>query len=179
MAVKINLLPPAQRQPRWPVNQIMVFSAIIIVVVFWGIAGFHKYTIWQLERELAVAEQQYSLLNVTQKKMLSGKSKNQQATAKTGLLLKLTAERKPWHAVINRLAVVTPPQIWLTDLTGAEKGVLHIKGNALTYLDLLAFLQQLEQDELLAKPQLAKAEQDVKLAVTRFELSVKVKDKQP
>jgi Tfp pilus assembly protein PilN len=179
MAVKINLLPPSERQPRWPVNLLMVVAASIIVTVLMGVAGFHSYTIWQLEQELAVAQQQYAMLTVTQQKMLLGNDKNQQAAAKTGLLLTLTAERKPWHAIINRLAVITPPQIWLTELTGVDKGGLQIKGNALTYPDLVAFLQLLEQDELLTTLQLAKAEQDVKLAVTRFELTVKVKDTQP
>lgn len=179
MAVKINLLPPSQRQPRWPVNLLIAVGASMIVAVLIGVAGFHRYTIWQLEQELAAMQQQHALLTVTQKKMLLGNDKNQQAETKTGLLLTLTAERKPWHAIINRLAVITPPQIWLTELTGVDKGGLQIKGNALTYPDLVAFLQLLEHDELLTTPQLARAEQDVKLAVTRFELTVKVKDLQP
>ncbi|MBP2635086.1 MAG: Fimbrial assembly protein (PilN) [Firmicutes bacterium] len=179
MAVKINLLPPSERQPRWPVNQLMAVGAIMIVTVLMGIVGFQKYTIWRLEHELAVAQQQYALLQATQKKMLLGNSKNQQAAAKTGLLLTLTAERKSWYTILNRLAVVTPPQIWLTELTGGDKGSLQIKGNALTYPDLVTFLQLLEQDELLTTPQLAKAEQDAKLAITRFELTVKIKAAQP
>lgn len=179
MAVKINLLPPAERQPDWPVNQLMAVGAIMLVAVLMGVSGLQRYTIWRLEHELAVAHQQYALLEATQKKMLLGNNKSQQVAAKTGLLLTLTAERKSWYAVLNRLAVVTPPQIWLTELTGGDKVSLQIKGNSLTYPDLVAFLQLLEQDELLTTPQLVKAEQDAKLGITRFELTVKIKDAQP
>jgi type IV pilus assembly protein PilN len=175
MAIKINLLPPEERQSSWPANQIMVLSAIVTVAVVMIFAGFHRYTIWQLEKEVMAAQQQYSLLNLTQNKMLLASSKNQLVTAKTTLLVNLTTGRKPWHAAISRLGVITPPQIWLTELAGADNDILRIKGNALTYPDLVTFLQQLEQDELLTEPQLSKAEQDASAAITKFELNVKVK----
>lgn len=179
MVIEINLLPPKHRQPRWPINKIMVLLAIASVVVIMSLAGFQRYTIWQLEKDIAAAQQQYSLLSLTQKMMVQADSQNQVVAAKTTLLLKLTTERKAWHAIFGRLGVIAPPQIWLTELTVADKGVLRIRGNAVAYPDLVKFLQLLEQDELLTAPQLVKAEQDAVATVTRFELTVKVKGMQP
>ena len=91
------------------------------------------------------------------------------------MLVKLTKERKSWYAIVSRFGIITPPQIWLTELGASDKNVILIKGNALTYPDLANFMQQLEGDEFFAEPVLIKAEKDAKFATTRFEMTVKLK----
>lgn len=179
MAIKINLLPLEERPERWPVDRIMTIVAAITVFVFIGIAGYNYYSIWSLENEIAQNEQQLSMLRPAQEKMTAISSRNQIITAKNNMLIKLTAERKPWYTIIAHLGVITPQQIWLAEVGTAEKNTIKIKGSALTYVDLSSFMQQLLTDALLAEPALVKAELDSNTAAVKFEMTVKIKGMQP
>lgn len=179
MVININLLPPAERQPRWLLTRIIILSSTIIIAIVITFAILQSYTIWKLERDVAAAQQRYSLLNNTRQMMLKATKQNQLTTAKMSLLVKLTDERKPCHAILGRLGVITPRPIWLTELIIDEKAVLRITGNAVTHQDLVSFLQLFEQDELLTAPQLTKVEQDATSAITRFEMTVKVNGIKP
>ena len=67
-----------------------------------------------------------------------------------------------------------PRKVWLTEIGSAQKGVLQLKGNALTYPELMAFLAKLEQDKLFTESTLLKAEHDGKEAFTKFEITAKL-----
>lgn len=174
-SIKINLLPPDERQERWPINRLFAAAALLAVMFFFVFAGYNAYIIAKLEGDIATAQQQLQLLRPTQDKMVSTSSQQQVINAKTTLLTKLTTERKPWYALVARLAVIVPPQIWLEELGTGEKNTFKLKGNALTYPDLANFMQLLEQDVLFTEPVLIRAEQDSQLVVTKFEMTVKIK----
>ena len=57
----------------------------------------------------------------------------------------------------------------------AQKGVLQMKGNALSYPELVSFLGKMEQDKIFVEATLLKAEQNEKDALTRFEITAKVR----
>ncbi|QDR80330.1 PilN domain-containing protein [Sporomusa termitida] len=177
--IKINLLPPDERQEFWPVNRLFAVAALLVFMCFCVFAVYNAYTIATLEDRLTAAQQQLELLRPTQAKMASANSQQQAINAKTNLLAKLTTERKPWYALVARLAVIMPPQIWLDELGTGDKNTFKLKGNALTYPDLAAFMQLLEQDDLFTEPVLIRAERDQQLMVTRFEMNVKIKGLQP
>lgn len=179
MAIKINLLPPTERQPLWSANRVMVFIAMVSVLIVGVVVIFNMYSIWKLEKEVSITEQQFEMLRPAQDKMVLAENQNHLTIAKNNLLTKLTGERRPWPLIIAKLGIITPQQIWLTELAVAEKNSLRIKGNAFTYEDLANFLKQLEQDEILTKPVLVKAERDPVLALTRFEVTVKIKETWP
>ncbi len=174
-SIKINLLPPAERQERWPVNRLFAIAALLVLMCFCVVAGYNAYTIAKLEDRLAVVQQQLELLRPTQAKMAASSAQQQGINTKTALLTKLTTERRPWYALVARLAVIVPPQIWLEELGTGDKNTFKFKGNALTYPDLASFIQLLEQDDLFTEPLLIRAERDNQLAVTRFEMTVKIK----
>ncbi|SDE84337.1 PilN domain-containing protein [Sporomusa acidovorans] len=174
MAVQINLLPPEERQSLGALTGLIVLI-ILVAVAAATVFSYNLYTIYRLERELTVIQQQFSLLRPTQEKMLWANGQNQLVANKNAFLVNLTAERKSWYAILTRLGVVTPPQIWLIEVESSDKGALKIKGNALTYPDLAGFIQLLEQEEQVTAPQLIQAEQEPALGVIRFELSVKTK----
>lgn len=179
MAIKINLLPPAERQPLWRVNRIMVLIAMMSFFFVGAIATYNMYFICKLEKDIGAAENQFGMLRPTLDKMVLANSQYQLTTEKHSLLMKLTSQRRPWTAIIAKLGGITPEKVWLTELAVAEKNGLRIRGNALTYPDLALFLKQLEQDELLSNPLIVKAERDPVLALTRFEVTVKVKEQLP
>ncbi len=174
-ALHINLLPPEERQARWPVNRIFILTGVLVVLLFILFAGYNTLVIYKLENDLTSVEQQLELLRPTQEKMIQSNSLQQLINDKTTLLTKLTAERKPWYAVITRLTVALPPQVWLEELGSGEKNIVRMKGNALTYPDLANFMQVLDKEEMFTEPTLIKAELDKQSAVTKFELTVKIK----
>ncbi|SMD06511.1 PilN domain-containing protein [Sporomusa malonica] len=173
--IQINLLPPEERQERWPVNRLFAVAALLGLMCFSLFAGYNVYRVYELERDIAAVEQQLQLLQPTQDKMVSTNSQQQVINAKNTLLTKLTTERKPWYAVVSRLAVIVPPQIWLEELGTGDKNTFKMKGNALTYPDLANFMQLLDQDDMFIEPVLIRAERDSQSVVTKFEMTVKVK----
>ncbi|XER06658.1 hypothetical protein SRRS_21990 [Sporomusa rhizae] len=179
MAIKINLLLPTERQPLWSTNRVMVFIAVLSVAIVGAIISFNIYSIWKLEKKIGITEYQFEMLRPAQDKMVLADSQSHLINTKNNLLTKLTNERRPWAAIIAKLSVITPQQVWLTELAVAEQNCLRVKGNAVTYEDLANFLKQLEQDELLTKPLLVKAERDPVRRLTRFELTVKIKETCP
>lgn len=173
--IRINLLPPDERQERWPINRLFAAALLLGLMCLSLFSGYNAYREYELEQELTAARQQLQLLQPTQEKMVTTNSQQQVFNAKNTLLTKLTAERKPWYAVVSRLAVIVPPQVWLEELGSGDKNTFKLKGNALTYPDLASFMQVLDQDDLFIEPVLIKAERDSQSAVTKFEMTVKVK----
>ena len=68
-----------------------------------------------------------------------------------------------------------PRRVWLTEIGSAQKGVLQMKGNALSYPELVTFLSKMEQDKSFAAPALLKAEQTEKSSLTKFEITARVR----
>lgn len=175
-SIKINLLPPADRQACWPVNRLFVAVVLLAVICLTIVTCRNFYAIYRLELDIGEINQQLELLRPTQQMMVSIQLQQQTINAKNSLLTKLTAERKPWHAIVSRLAAIVPPPVWLEELgAGGDKNSVRLKGNALTYPDLTHFLQILEQDELFVAPVLIYAQYDSGLAITKFELTVAIR----
>ncbi|MDF2568491.1 MAG: hypothetical protein K0R55_95 [Sporomusa sp.] len=172
--IQINLLPPAERQTRWPINGLFVATAFIMFIFFAIFAGLNAYSIYMIENNLASAQQQLELLKPTQEKMVSFNLQQQEINAKTTLLTKLTTERRPWYTIVSKLAIIVPPQIWLDEISSSDKNSFKIKANALTYPDLANFMQRVEQDEMFSEPVLIRAERDNQSAITRFEMTIKI-----
>lgn len=175
MNIKINLLPASARKEELPLKRLLATAAALVFLLLSGLYGYSLYTAQQLEQELSDTRNQYELLRPTRDKMTASGSKQQQINAKNNLLISLTKERKSWYAVLTHLGTVTPPQIWLTELTVAEKNTLRLKGMATTYPDMAKFMQIFTNDEMLGEPVLISAEKDGTLPVTRFEMIAKFK----
>ena len=173
--ITINLLPPSERQPEWPFKRIVLLCSVMLLVLYGSVFAYNCYTIGSLENDLAAARQHYSLLRPTQDNMQLAISKQQDIDKKNNTLVAITGDRKSWYAVISHFGIITPPQIWLTELAISDKNIILVKGNAMTYPDLANYLDSLEKDKLVAEPVLIKAEQDSKFNYTKFEMTVKLK----
>ena len=173
--ITINLLPPSERMPTWLFRKTVFLSGIILLVLYGSIFVYNWYTIWSLEKDLAVARQHYSLLRPTEGNMQLAANKQQAIDKKNNTLVAITKEQKSWYVVISHFAMITPPQIWLTELVANDKNSILLKGNAMTYPDLANYLDSLEKDKLITEPVLIKAEQDSKFNYTKFEMTVKCK----
>lgn len=175
MNIKINLLPLSARKEELPLKKLLAIVTVCLVFVLSGLYAYNQYTTWQLERQLSNTRNQFELLRPTRDKMAAANSKQQQINTKNNLLITLTQERKSWYAVLAHLGAITPPQVWLTELTAAEKNTLRLKGMAATYPDMAKFMQVFNSDEMLGDPVLISAERDGTLPVTRFEMIAKFK----
>ncbi|WP_094604672.1 hypothetical protein SPSIL_020990 [Sporomusa silvacetica DSM 10669] len=173
--ITINLLPPSERMPTWLFKKTVLLCGIILLVLYGSIFAYNWYTIWSLEKDLAAARQHYSLLRPTEDNMQLAANKQQAIDKKNNTLVAITKEQKSWHAVISHFAMITPSQIWLTELAVSDKNGILLKGNAMTYPDLANYLDSLEKDKLITEPVLIKAEQDSKFNYTKFEMTVKRK----
>ncbi|EAX47864.1 Fimbrial assembly family protein [Thermosinus carboxydivorans Nor1] len=173
--IQINLLPPAERRPKWPLSRMFAAAGMVVVFVCVCLYGYSWYQIRELEVAIAQTRNQLELLRPLQAKMIDAQTKQQRLDAKNNILVALTRERQSWYALVARLGIVTPPQVWLTEVAAAENGAVRLKGMAAAYPDLAAYVKKLEQDDIFAEPVLVKAERDGARTVTRFELTVKVK----
>jgi len=174
--IRINLLPPEEQVAKRSLPVVFLVLGLVVLFLCAAWYGYGTYRIWSLENSLRDTANRYELLRPTQDKMQAVNAKQQQLDAKNNILTVLTKERKSSYAVVTHLATITPQQVWLTEVSSAEKRLIRIKGQAVTYPDLAAFLGKIEQDDMLGDPVLIKAERDTVLPAIKFELTLQVKE---
>ena len=172
--IRINLLPPAERQPAWRTGRIFTALTLLVAVALAGVQVYYVLMLDHTDRRLAETRNQYELLRPTRDAMLAAGAKQQAVDEKNAVLMALTKERTSWYAVLTQLGAKMPPELWLTEIT-TDKGGVKLNGLAKSYPDLAAFMRKLEQDAVFAEPVLVKAEKDAASAATRFEMTVKIK----
>ena len=171
--IRINLLPLDQRQSKWPVNKLLFGSSILIVFIFIIIYGYSLFEVWNLEKGLQNARNQYQALEPTRILMVNATNKQQQFDKKNNILMVLTKERQSWYSIIKHLTAQTSPQIWFTDLGKSEKNGIQIKGWAKTYPLVAEFMKTMENDQFFTEPVLNSVEKDSVTQATKFDIIVK------
>ncbi len=172
--IRINLLPPAKRKPKYASMRILTVVCILLMLFMGGMYGNNMYKMWCLECQINENRAKYELLRPTQEKMQSTNDKQQMINSKNALLVNLTNNRKSWYAIVAHFGAITPPQVWLNEFGAIEKDSVKLKGSAVTYSELAGFLQKIKQDDYFFEPVLDKAETDAKL-LTSFEITVRIK----
>lgn len=174
MRIRINLLPPEQRPPRWRYGRLLSLPVLLVLLIIAGIYGYREYRYWELEQQLAATRSRYEALAASEQQMRIAQTRQAAVQAREKILLELSGGRNSWHGAMIHLGGFMPRKVWLTEIGSAQKGVLQLKGNALTYPELMAFLAKLEQDKLFTESTLLKAEHDGKEAFTKFEITAKL-----
>lgn len=175
--IRINLLPPSERRPKYPFKLIVGLVSCLIFISCATVYCYNALVIWSLERQITDTQNRYELLKPTQQAMISSGSKQQTINAKNNILITLTNARKPWPPIINHLAAITTQRVWFTEIGENDKETLKIIGIAADYQELAAFLRNLEKDEMFAEPTLVHADSSPNQAIigTRYEITVKLK----
>ncbi len=174
----INLLPLIERQPKWPVNKLLLIASVSLLLVYGSIYSYNTFKIWSIEKELQSTRNQYELLQPTLKTMQNSNHKQQLIDKKNTIVAVLTNERKSWYSTIQHLVKITPQQLWFTDLSKSDKGIIQIKGLAATYPVVAEFMKNMEQDSFFIEPTLNKVESDNSTSLFKFEILVKPKGMQ-
>ena len=171
--IRINLLPPEERQSIWPVNRLLLGTGLFIIMIFSCVYSYSLFEVWTVEKQLQDTRNQYQLLQPTRTIMINAQNKQQQFDKKNNILSVLTKERRSWYGIIQHLTAVTSPQIWFTDMIKSDKNIIQIKGWAGTYLSVAEFMQTMESDQFFIDPVLTSVEKDTVTQATKFEIVVK------
>jgi type IV pilus assembly protein PilN len=171
----INLLPLVERQPKWPINKLLFISSILLVLIYSSMYSYNAFKIWTIEKELQSARNQYELLQPTLEMMRNSNNKQQLIDKKNNIVALLTKERNSWYPTVQHLVTITPQQLWFTDLSKSDKGVMQIKGSTTTYSIVAEFMKNMEQDPFFIEPTLSKVESDTNTPLIKFEIMVKSK----
>ena len=171
--IRINLLPPAERPSKWPVNRLILATGILIIMIFSSMYSYSLFEVWSIEKQLQDNRNQYQLLQPTRAIMESANNKQQQFEKKNNILAVLTKDRRSWYGIIQHLTAVTSPQIWFTDMIKSDKDTIQIKGWSATYLGVAGFMQTIENDQFFIEPVLTNVEKDTVTQATKFEIVVK------
>lgn len=171
--IRINLLPLAQRQSKWPVNKLFLASGLLLLMIFSTIYSYSLFEVWTIEKKLQTTRNQYQALQPTRLLMTTANSKQQQFDKKNNIVTLLTKERQSWYGIIQHLSAQTSPQIWFTDLSRGDKGVIQIKGWSTTYPLVAEFMKTMENDPFFIEPVLNSVEKDTTTQATKFDIVVK------
>ncbi|MBP1763208.1 MAG: Fimbrial assembly protein (PilN) [Firmicutes bacterium] len=171
--IRINLLPPSQRNPQHSLNRIFLIAGVAIFLLCVVFYGCGSYKLWTLHREIIEIRKQNALLYPTQIKMQALETMDRRIQHKNTVLLSLTAQRISQYASITQLTEALPRDVWLNEIVLDEQHYCHVKGQAVTYSDLAVFFDRIENEALFEKPVLVKAERDKLLNTMKFEITVK------
>jgi len=173
--VTINLLPLANRQAKYPVNQLLLFSTVLLLTIFSTIYSYSIYQVWTIEKQLQDIHNQYQLLQPTQLLMIRMIDQQQVLAKKNNILTTVTKERPSWYAIIKHLATVIPPEICFTELIKSDKATIKIKGWTTTHPTIGECIQILEQDPFFPEVSLKSIENDTTSQIIKFEIMIKSK----
>ena len=174
MKIRINLLPPEQQPPKWRYGRLLLLPVVLMLLVIGALFGYGEYRYWSLEQELIQTRSRYESLASGEQQMRIAQTRLAAVQAREKILLQLNNGRYSWHGAMSHLGVFMPRRVWLSEIGSAQKGVLQMKGNALSYPELVTFLSKMEQDKSFAAPALLKAEQTEKSSLTKFEITARV-----
>ena len=174
--IRINLLPPEERLPKWRTKRIFIVLSLTVVFLLSLVYGFNEALLYYTGPQLQDVRNRYEALGPAREKMRQANLKQGAINQKQGLIANLAKDKAPTYPILARFGATMPPELWLTDLE-IDKGLLKITGMAKNYPDMVSFMQNMEKEELLTEPALSKAEQDAALAASKFEMTAKIRGK--
>ena len=175
MKIQINLLPIEQRPPRWHYGRLLLLPVVVVLIVVGAFFVYGEYQYWELDQQLSESRRRYETLTKSEQQMRIAQTRQAAVAARQKILLQISESRKSWHGTMAYLGSFMPRKVWLTEIGSAQKGVLQMKGNAVSYSDLVLFLGKMEQDGTFVEPALLKAEQNEKDSLTKFEITARVR----
>ena len=146
-----------------------------LILIYSSIYAYNAFKILKIEKELQGLRNQYELLQPTLEIMQRSNDKLQLIDKKNQIAVLLTKERQPLYTLIQHIVAIMPQQLWLTNLSKSDKGLLEMKGAAITYSVVAEFVKNMEGDTILFDPMLVKVEFDTGASFLRFEIAVKSK----
>jgi Tfp pilus assembly protein PilN len=124
MMRRIDLLPSAyaeKRRERRNIGLVMLagLAVLALLLFYWVILGTR---VNDKQEELAAIEATNTSLQNQIAELQNFQALSDELDAKQASLLQVTALDVDWPAVLTEIALVAPPDVWLTQLTGSRLG---------------------------------------------------------
>lgn len=171
--IKINLLPLAERQSKWPVDRLLIITSCLLSMLFSGIYMYTFFATWNIDNKLQATRAQYQSLQPIRDNMAQAATKQQLFDKKNNILLGLTKEHQSLYAIIQHITTVSPSKIWFTEMVKGDKGTIKINGWASNYPEVAQFMKIMENDQFLVESVLTNVEKKNTALAATFEIVVK------
>jgi len=171
--IRINLLPQAERQSKWPVDRLLLLGASLFCIILCGIYLYTFYANWDIDQNLQATRSKYELLKPTRDNMAKATTKQQLFDKKNNILVGLTKERQSIYTIIQHITNVSPSKIWFTEMGKDDKGMVKIKGWAINYPEVAQFMNIMENDQFVVDSVLSNVEKKENARAATFEIVVK------
>lgn len=146
--LKINLLPQDRRKKGFPVHKLLLFMTYIVLgftLICWAISlALFKVT----EGKVAGVQDQLGKMSLWQQRYDLNQAQNAEIKRRSDVVNNLLKTRVSWSDNLAQLGNVTPYGVWLTKVNQDSRKPqdLSIEGNALKLDQVLAFVNNLQQD---------------------------------
>jgi Tfp pilus assembly protein PilN len=158
----INLLPPKD-EARSRFNNRAFLPALLFTLAWLGLFGWQATRQWELRSRLAPLTAQKLALQRQADAMRKGLGITDSAgtgTNNAALIQSLLDERVLWSEVFRQFSMLVPKGLWFDSLEGntTAKAEVRIKGGAVNYLSIAAFMLAMEKSGYFINPRLSYAQ---------------------
>lgn len=179
--IRVNLLPPEMRGRQLAFRRVFTLIASAVFLLLFLLYAYDYMELRSLEQKQRQAQESHALLKRSEQRQAEIEQKRQKIAAKNAILVELSKSNTSWHAVLIHISDLIPDNIWLREISLNEKRELIIKGNAIHYQDLAAFLQKFEQNALLKDAALITSssakEESTQVESIAFEISAQFRER--
>jgi type IV pilus assembly protein PilN len=174
--IKINLLPPEERLPKWRVRRIFSVLSLAVIILLSLVFGVNAVQLYFANKELQAVSSRYMQLGYQEEQMQQANALSAELNQRKALRDNLSKGQVDCFSVLAQISAAAPSGLWLSGLE-VQGASMKVQGMTKDYSDLVTFMQNLAQSQEFNEPVLVKSERDGKLPVNHFELTVKIRGK--
>ncbi|GAW94140.1 PilN domain-containing protein [Calderihabitans maritimus] len=175
----INLL-PAELRRRQEIDWKRVgWLAGIAVLLFVLVSAYLVFllTWWSNERQLKRLELELDGLRPKVLQVQKMQQEIKDLEEKVASLEEILKNRIQWNRLLSEINERMPEDLWITEMTADEKGVIIIKGKASSLTSVGVFIFQLKQIPYFNYVGLVSGEEKAAEAVVEYEISVRLAER--
>lgn len=185
--IKVNLLPlDLQRKAQEKFNPLWFLVLVPIVIVslipwYFSLQGKIK----SLEEELNITKSKIEKFKDIDKENENLKAEIAALSDKINFIEDKKKKQKYWTTLLDRLAVILPPNVALDTLTASSDGLLQITGETFQFKDVANLMRTISSSKIFISPKLATTnkqsvdESNLTTEITHFTLSFAYKEEEP
>lgn len=175
---KINLLPDEVKKRRTHSQRSLVVIAAMGAYVIGVLLAFIVLTfaVNSVDSDLAVVKQKRAILRTKISQYVLFEKREKELNARKNLLVMAKKDELQWSAVLYKLSLLLPPQVWLSNFK-ADEEKLVLSGNSLDLQGVSgSILQMLNLEELSDKVVLQDIVRDKETESLVFNLNTDIRE---
>lgn len=175
---KINLLPDEVKKRRAHGQRSLVVIAAMVTYIIGVLLAFIVLTfaVNSVNSDLAVVKQKRAILRTKISQYVLFEKREKELNARKNLLVMAKKDELQWSAVLYKLSLLLPPQVWLSNFK-ADEEKLVLSGNSLDLQGVSgSILQMLNLEELSDKVVLQDIVRDKETESLVFNLNTDIRE---